>query len=409
MNSTQLHPFICVSIFLLLSYFEVRAQSVLKPGFDPNEYAELLRITARQRGEIPDSLFPKPLQFDLAYQSDSIGMDNGWQLWKSKDEDKKVAVISIRATTLKQVSWLENLYCPMVDATGELQIEDDFKFTYNLSSTKNSAVHLGWLIGTAYIQRDVLPQLEKAIDEGIKDFYIFGHSQGGAISYLLTSHFYYLQQDGKIPSDVRFKTYGSAAPKPGNIEYAYDYETITLGGWAYNVVSNQDWVPEAPLSIQTLEDYPQSNPFIHIKEGTQGLKFIQRLVVRGKLNSIKRKLEKSSKQMNKIMGKQLTSLVKQTLPDYEPPKTFDNTNNYQRAGYQIALVAEDEYFDFLPSEQKDNFRNHMMDAYQLLLEVYYGGLLREEYTIYTNEAFPFYEHPTIPKPKKDKPNDESKE
>jgi len=36
-----------------------------------------------------------------------MGLDNQWGLWVLED---KVACISIRGTTTKQVSWLENFY-----------------------------------------------------------------------------------------------------------------------------------------------------------------------------------------------------------------------------------------------------------------------------------------------------------
>ncbi len=99
-----------------------------------------------------------------------------------------------------------------------------------------------------------------------------GHSQGGAIAYLLTAHFYNLQQQGKLPADIRFKTYCSAAPKPGNLYFAYDYETTTRGGWACNVVNAADWVPETPFSVQTVSDFNTTNPFVNAKKGNQQTK-----------------------------------------------------------------------------------------------------------------------------------------
>ncbi len=56
---------------------------------------------------------------------------------------------------------------------------------------------------------------------GIRNFYLLGHSQGAAINFLVTAHLRHLQKTGRIPADVRFKSYRSAAPKPGNLYFAY--------------------------------------------------------------------------------------------------------------------------------------------------------------------------------------------
>ncbi len=389
-------------------YFNSSWAQHLQPGFDPNEYAELLRITARQRGPIPDSLFPEPLRFKLSFTSDSLGMDNSYQIWTAKSDTVKQAVISLRATTIHPISWAENLYCPMIPAKGQIKIADDLIYDYQFAEHADATVHLGWLIGTAFIERDVIPRLLSLYDSGIKDIYIFGHSQGGAISYLLTSSLHYMQENGAIPKDIQFKTYGSAAPKPGNLFYAYDFEKISLGGWFYNVVSDQDWVPEAPMSIQTVDAYSVSNPFLHINKMTKDLSLIKKIVVRGKFNGVKRNLTRAERKMNRIMGKQFTTIVKGYLKEYKPPKHFDENANYQRAGNQRTLVANAVYFDYLPDAQRKYFRNHMMDAYQLLLEIYYGDLLHDDYKIYLNKRYPFLKNPPIPKSSEQNSSDKNK-
>jgi hypothetical protein len=60
------------------------------------------------------------------------------------------------------------------------------------------------------------------------------------------------QTTGKIPKDIRFKTYCSAAPKPGNLYFSYDYEADNQIGWSFTVVNGADWVPELPVSIHPL-------------------------------------------------------------------------------------------------------------------------------------------------------------
>jgi len=73
--------------------------------------------------------------------------------------------------------------------------------------------------------------------------------------------------------NLTIKTYASAAPKPGNLYYAYEYEAMTQNGWAFNVVNSADWVPEGPFSIQTTNDYNTLNPFKYIDVALQKTSF----------------------------------------------------------------------------------------------------------------------------------------
>jgi len=49
---------------------------------------------------------------------------------------------------------------------------------------------VGWLLSTAYLSKDILPKIDSMYKSGIKDFILMGHSQGGAINFLLTAHLY---------------------------------------------------------------------------------------------------------------------------------------------------------------------------------------------------------------------------
>lgn len=131
----------------------------------------------------------------------------------------------------------------MVPAKGTLKISKDFVFDYHLSDDSRATVHTGWLIATAFLSRDMLPKIDSLYKTGHKEFYIMGHSQGGAIAYLLTSLLLKMQKNGQLPNDIQFKTYCSAAPKPGNLYFAYDYENMVKTGWALTVTNEADWVP----------------------------------------------------------------------------------------------------------------------------------------------------------------------
>ncbi|HOY14057.1 MAG TPA: hypothetical protein PLY70_13000 [Saprospiraceae bacterium] len=116
----------------------------LKPGFDKEEYRDLMHISARTTAN-PNYFkdFPESTSFKMLYQSEAIGLDNLWDLWTN---DKQVSVISIRGTTLKPESWLANFYAAMVPAKGSLKLNDDEIFNYQLAKeSQSSCAH--WLVG----------------------------------------------------------------------------------------------------------------------------------------------------------------------------------------------------------------------------------------------------------------------
>ncbi len=79
----------------------------------------------------------------------------------------------------------------MVPAQGELKLSNDFTFKYHLAENPRAAVHVGWLIGVAYLAKDILPKIDSCYKKGIKEFIIMGHSQGGALT--LSDDFTFVQ------------------------------------------------------------------------------------------------------------------------------------------------------------------------------------------------------------------------
>lgn len=194
-----------------------------------------------------------------------------------------------------------------------------------------------------------------------------GHSQGGGISYLLTAYLYNLQKQKLLSSDIRFKTYCSAAPKPGNLYFAYDYEAMTQGGWAYNVVNSADWVPETPFSIQTLNDINTTNPFINSKKIVQKQKFPKNLVMRHVFNKLDRPTKKAQRNYEKYLGKMTSKLIKSNLPEFTPPDYY-HSNHYVRTGATIVLHANEAYYKLYPNDENKVFAHHAHTQYLYLLE-----------------------------------------
>ena len=355
--------YIFLSTLLILINLNIYAQH-LKPGFDKDEFIELLNIGAHTttNKKYYDS-FKLADKYSLLYQSAQIGLDNLWQLYISTDS---VAVISIRGTTATSLSFLTNFYAAMVPAKGTLNLDKDFSFTYNLSDNVQSAVHTGFLISTAYLARDIIPKIDSLYNNmGIREFIIAGHSQGGAITYLLTSHFENLKTTGQLPKDIRFKTCTSASPKPGNLFYAYDYENLTYGGWAYNVVNTADWVPEAPFTVQKINDYNFKNPFKNAKSLIRKQKFPANIVLRYVYGRLTTPSFKAQKNYEKFLGKMISKKIKKSLPEFIPP-TYFKSSNYVRTGTTIILYADSSFYKAFPENKNDIWQYHTQKSYLYL-------------------------------------------
>jgi Lipase (class 3) len=334
-----------------------RAQSVLQPGFDAKEYLGLLQIAENGSTD-----------YSLGYRSPEVGMLNRWDLWLRND--RRVAVIAIRGTVGEPLSWLENFYAAMVPAKGVLQLSDSLRFDYQLAADDKAMVHVGWLLGVAYLAPTVVAQIRHARQEGIREFIIFGHSQGGALSFLMRSYLYYLQQDGQLPADIVFKTYCSAAPKPGNTYYAYDFDFITRGGWAFTVVNAADWVPETPFSIQTPDDLNAVNPFANLDRSLKRQSFLVRLYLRGQYHRLRRRTRRAAKAFRKVLGDKVYQRVKKSLPGVREP-TYTGANNYQRAGVPIVLEPDSAYYRRFAAPPEKIFQHHQLAAYEWLINKYY--------------------------------------
>ncbi|GGB99427.1 lipase family protein [Dyadobacter sediminis] len=346
---------------------------LLKPGFDKAEYEELLRMHVLLYDPLmTDSAktpVPKPAVFKSVYKSPVIGLDNRWELWKNDDQ---VAAINIRGTTKNPVGWLENFYAAMVPAHGEVKLSSTFLFQYHLADHPKAAVHIGWLIGTAYLAKDILPKIDSCYKAGIKDFLVMGHSQGGAISYLLTSHLYNLQKQNRLPKDIRFKTYSSASPKAGNTYYAYEYEAMVAGGWANNVINAADWVPEVPFSVQTLDDFNKTNPFKNIDKIIKKQKFFARIALRHAYRKMKKPSEKARSNYEKFLGNYASKMVRKTLPEFKSPVYF-KSSNYVRIGPTVVLMPDKAYFNLYPDSDDQIFVHHLPEPYLYLLKKYNAG------------------------------------
>lgn len=338
----------------------------LKPGFEPNEYKEILGVFAHS---ISDTTFskgiPKPKTLKMDSESPTVGLENKWNLWLNESE--KIAVFSIRGTVPNPTSWLANFYSAMIPAKGKMKFRSDYTFDYTFSKDPKAYVHVGWTLSTGALAESLLPKMDELTQLGYRDFIITGHSQGGAITYLLASMLMEMNEANAWGEKLRIKIYASAAPKPGNLFFAYDYENRTMGGWAFNVVNVADWVPEVPFSIQTVDDFSNINPFSDISGFIKQQKFPKNIVFKKVYNKLDKPTKKSQRNFSKYFGKIAGKQVLKTLPEFESPP-FVNSNHYSRAGTFIVLQPDEEYRKLFPDNKEKIFLHHMLQPYYFLFK-----------------------------------------
>lgn len=354
-----------VLLFAALNPVLLAQTAKLQPGFDKEEYIEMERLSLKHFDDInPNTETPK--YFKSAYRSPIMGLDNRWELWTN---NQGVAAICVRGTTANPVGWLENFYAAMVPAAGELKLTNSFTFKYHLADHPKAGVHIGWLVGMAFLANDIVPKVDSCYRAGIRDFMITGHSQGGVLVYLLNSHLHNLQSQGVIPKDIRIKTYAAASPKAGNLFYAYEYENMVAGGWGFNVINGADWVPELPFSVQTLGDFNQTNPFKNIDGVFKKQTFLKRIALKHAYKQLKNPSEKAQRNYQKYLGDYATKIIQKSLPEFQKP-VFLPSSNYVRIGPTITLIPDADYYKLYPDSDEKVFIHHFMAPYIYLINKY---------------------------------------
>jgi hypothetical protein len=230
-------------------------------------------------------------------------------------------------------------------------------------------VQVGWFVAMAYLSKTIESKIDSCYKAGIKDFILTGHSQGGGITFMLNAYLENLKLDHKLPQDIQFKTYCSAGPKPGNLFFAYSYEKMTAGGWAYNVVNSADWVPDVPFSVQTVEDFTAVNPFRHAKTMIKKQKFPANIALKRAYNQLSKPSQKAQQNYEKYLGTMVSRAVKKQIPNFNAPEYY-RSNYYVRTGNTIVLYADEEYFK-LYSNDPDNpniWQHHLPKQYLFLAE-----------------------------------------
>lgn len=324
------------SIIILLC-FQINASAQLKPGFDWQEYHDMFILCIKNFYKHEASILPDPAPYHLVYESPYIGLDNKWQLYVHNDQP--LAAISLRGTTASAESWLANFYSAMIPARGTIRLNKERRYDYSFAVHPNAAVHAGWALCALALSDDILPKMDSLYRAGIKDFYITGHSQGGALSTLLTAYLKELQAAGKLPADIQIKNYASASPKVGNEYFAHEYKIKTADFGAFNVVNVEDWVPQTFITVQKPEDYNAVSIFQNFQNGAVNGSIIQRLLMKTLYKKVKKPLNKAQKRFEKYFGKYIHKQIIKYLPELEMPAYF-HSSHYIAAPHVIPMIGE---------------------------------------------------------------------
>ena len=346
---------------------ELVAQKKLKPNFDAQEYLDVLHLEWAHEDSEKHGPKAIPNNYKRVYRSPEVGLNNKFDFWLRNDS---VGVICLRYT-VGGASWLENFYSGMIKSQGSLKLNDTTTFNYKFSNDEKALVHHGWTIGISYLAPLVTKTINEYYKKGVKEFIIVGHSQGAALSFLMRSYLQYASTS-IVPNDITYKVYCSAAPKPGNLFYAYDFDFITRNGWAYRVVNTSDWVPETPFSVQTIADLHPTNPFAKRKElmAKRVSKPLVRWYVNHAINDMEDAAQKTNRKYKKYLTKRMGTFIKKSLKDYKDPD-IEKSNFYMPAGIPIVLQTDSIYNQKFKYDGANVFLHHMFEPYIYLTEQHY--------------------------------------
>lgn len=183
-----------------------------------------------------------PEGYKKTYTSGVLGMDNKYQIYQAKNK----AVINLRGSTTKKISWMENIYSSMIPAEGFIVLQED-TFFYKFASDTLASVHAGYTLGVAFLAKGLISNIKSLNYDGIYNITLTGHSQGGSLAILLRAYLENLPE-GTIDKRNKFKSFAFAHPRVGNKEFVSEYDKYCEEWSSYSIVNTEDFITKMPLS-----------------------------------------------------------------------------------------------------------------------------------------------------------------
>ncbi len=341
------------------------------PGFNARECDELLRLNFAFLDTAKESRFENFLAgYQFLYRTPNTGLDNACDLWLRSDS---AVVIALRGTTADPKSILADFYCAMAPAKGELILPGNDTLKYQLAAEKRAALHAGFLIGFGFIAKDILPKLDSLYRKGYHNFLVTGHSQGGALCYYVSAWLMYLRKNGIYPR-LGVKTYASAAPKTGNMYFAYDYDNTAHAEWTFSIINTADPVPEFPFTTQQVDrDMNEPNPMLNLMKRFDASSSQQANEAKKAFDKMLKSAARSSGTYQSFFGAYIKRLIDQLKPGISIPVTVNSTY-FVRPGIAISLLVNDTYLKHYENNNDGPYYHHGVNAYRFLLRQYYDEL-----------------------------------
>lgn len=365
--------YICNTLFRFLFLLSFHFTGVsyagsfeFKAGFNAQECDAILRLNLAFQDTTLDSKLENLADgYTIYHRTPSLGLDNRADIWIRQDS---TVVIMLQGTTADKGSILADFYCAMVPAKGVVKTAKDRSFEYVLASDERSAVHAGFLIGFAYLGEYLEPKIKTLYSTGYRKFIIGGHSQGGALCYYVSAWLMQMKKQSVYP-DIFVKTYASAAPKMGNMYFAYDYDNANLSQWSFSIVNTADPVPEMPFTTQQIDiDMNEPNPILNLMKRFDELPFLKRIMFKSAFNKMKKHAKKSSDAYQKYLGNYVGDFIHNILPELQLPEAVGSTY-FVRPGVPIILATNEKYWNHYKDGQK--YFHHGIEPYRFLLREYF--------------------------------------
>jgi hypothetical protein len=373
MRSLSLFFAMTIIVFSFYNCDERSKSTSVVPGYDKAELGSLIPVMERayDSSDIGGFKTPEPTGVKQMFRSKVSPLMNRFDLWITDDHK---AVIAIRGSIVDPggLSFSAAFYSPMVPAIGKITISENKTFEYKLAEVPGAAVHLGMLLGLAHISEELVSQIKEQYRNGVRDFILLGHSQGSGIGFLATSYIRYLQKENNLPADLQLKTYLIAAPKVGNLLYAYDYQKINNGGWAMAVNNVLDWVPCIGITLQTASDFPEISPFFDMKTFMASINFPAGPKFDSTYNRFLLAGPAMTKELLMIIHENVYPRIIKAMPGYVEPVLLE-TFDFERSGDLIPLFPDAAYYKVFPQDTVhfQAWENHSVYPYYLLIKSNY--------------------------------------
>ncbi|MEP7168116.1 MAG: hypothetical protein ABI855_01975 [Bacteroidota bacterium] len=387
-------------LFFLGIILSIPSFAQLKPGFSKEEARDMLAIcnSFTFLDLYNSDLEIIPRAYKKKYTSGVFGMDNKYQIY----QNGRVAVINFRGSTDKEASWLENIYSAMIPAKGVMEIAGE-KIDYCFANDEAAAVHSGYALGIACLSKDIIDRVNNLNLQGVYEFIITGHSQGGALANMLRAYLENLSHN-EISKKNKFKTYTFAAPMVGNKVFANDYNASYASDQSsFNIINPEDPIPGLPFSYNDT-NYIADNikSLLFDRESFSWKKMItdgSAILFRGNLSQLFQRVGASaSKRIVKDVGTvEMPAYVSDInyqwvnnrveLASFEYPKILKDSSILQNDSLMTLYEKDKEgnfYNDKLYEKGSWGFQHKPYNYYVGLLKMYFPAdykLLKRKYLV----------------------------